>query len=73
MLADQKSTLLHRSDWIRVGLTGNLRDYSFTDSTGAVITGGQLDYQGQPTGYTATPIEAVNYVSVHSSTASQTE
>jgi pullulanase len=63
--ADQKATLLHRSDWIRVGLTGNLRDYSFVDSTGATITGKQLDYQGQPTGYTATPIEAVNYASVH--------
>ena len=63
--ADQKATLLHRSDWIRVGLTGNLRDYTFTDATGATLTGAQLDYQGQPTGYTATPVEAVNYVSVH--------
>ncbi len=64
-LADQKATLLHRSDWIRVGLTGNLRDYRFIDATGATITGGQLDYQGQPTGYTASPVEAVNYASVH--------
>jgi pullulanase len=64
-LLDQKSTLLHRTDWIKVGLTGNLRDYSFTDSTGATITGALLDYQGQPTGYTASPVEAVNYVSVH--------
>ncbi|GAA3752084.1 pullulanase-type alpha-1,6-glucosidase [Terriglobus aquaticus] len=64
-LLDQKSTLLHRSDWIRVGLTGNLRDYKFTDSTGNQNTGGGLDYQGQPTGYTASPVEAVNYVSVH--------
>ncbi len=64
-LTDQKATLLHRSDWIRVGLTGNLRDYSFTDATGKVITGGQLDYQGQPTGYTGSPVEAVNYASVH--------
>ncbi len=62
---DQKTTLLHRSDWIRVGLTGNLRDFAFTDSTGAATTGGKLDYQGQPTGYTASPVEAVNYVSVH--------
>ena len=62
---DQKSTLLHRSDWIRVGLAGNLRNYSFVDSTGATVTGAQVDYQGQPTGYTATPVEAVNYVSVH--------
>lgn len=64
-LADQKSTLLHRTDWIRVGLTGNLRDYRFVDATGTENTGGSLDYQGQPTGYTATPDEAVNYVSVH--------
>ena len=64
-LLDQKATLLHRSDWLRVGLTGNLRDYKLTDSTGNVITGGQLDYQGQPAGYTASPVEAVNYVSVH--------
>ena len=63
--ADQLSTLLHRTDWIKVGLTGDLRDYKFEDSTGATITGAQLDYQGQPTGYTATPTEAVNYVSVH--------
>lgn len=64
-LLDQKATLLHRSDWIRVGLTGNLRDYKFTDATGNQNTGAGLDYQGQPTGYTATPVEAVNYVSVH--------
>ena len=63
--AAQKADLLHRSDWIRVGLTGNLRDYSFVDALGATTTGGQLDYQGQPTGYTASPVEAVNYVSVH--------
>ena len=61
----QLADLLHRSDWVRVGLTGNLRDYNFTDATGATITGGQLDYQGQPTGYTASPIEAINYASAH--------
>ena len=63
--ANQLSTLLHRSDWIRVGLTGNLRDYRFVDFTGTTVTGAQVDYQGQPTGYAASPVEAVNYVSVH--------
>jgi pullulanase len=62
---EQKADLVHRSDWVRVGLTGNLRDYSFVDAQGATTTGGKLDYQGQPTGYTASPVEAVNYVSVH--------
>ena len=61
----QRADLLHRTDWIRVGLTGNLRDYPFIDSTGAATTGGKLDYQGQATGYTASPIEAVNYISAH--------
>jgi pullulanase len=61
----QKNQLLHYSDWILVGLTGNLRDYTFLDSAGANVTGSQIDYNGQPTGYTATPIEAINYCSVH--------
>ena len=63
--AAQKSQLLQYADWIRVGLAGNLRDYSFTNSAGDTVTGAQVDYNGQPTGYTATPIEAVNYCSVH--------
>src|SRR6201998_558954 len=62
---DQLNTLLHNADWIRVGLTGNLRDYMLTDMTGTTVKGSQIDYNGQPTGYTATPVEAVNYCSVH--------
>jgi pullulanase len=62
---DQLNTLLHNADWIRVGLTGNLRDYLLTDMTGTTVKGSQIDYNGQPTGYTATPVEAVNYCSVH--------
>jgi pullulanase len=63
--ADQKAALLKYSDWILVGLTGNLRDYSFINSVGATVTGAQVDYNGQPTGYTATPLESINYCSVH--------
>ena len=62
---DQHNTLLHNADWIRLGLAGNLRDFTFTDSTGTTLKGSQVDYFGQPTGYTASPIEAVNYASVH--------
>ena len=61
----QQAQLLQYSDWIDIGLTGNLRDYSFIDSGGATVTGAQVSYNGQPTGYTKSPIEAVNYVSVH--------
>jgi pullulanase len=62
---DQHNALLQYSDWIRVGLTGNLRDYTFTGSSGTAVTGAQVNYNGQPTGYTRTPIESVNYCSVH--------
>jgi len=63
--SQQQAQLLQYSDWIDIGLTGNLRDYSFTDSAGATVTGAQVNYNGQPTGYTKSPIEAVNYASVH--------
>ena len=61
----QQAQLLQYSDWIDIGLTGNLRDYSFIDSAGATVTGAQVSYNGQPTGYTKSPIEAINYASVH--------
>ena len=61
----QQAQLLQYSDWIDVGLTGNLRDYTFIDSAGATVTGAEVNYNGQPTGYTKSPIEAINYASVH--------
>jgi pullulanase len=61
----QQGTLLQYADWIRVGLSGNLRDFTFQNSAGSTVTGAQVDYNGQPTGYTKSPIEAVNYASVH--------
>jgi pullulanase len=63
--SQQQAQLLQYSDWIDVGLTGNLRDYTFVDSAGATVTGADVSYNGQPTGYTKSPIEAINYASVH--------
>jgi pullulanase-type alpha-1,6-glucosidase len=63
--SDQKAGLLHNMDLIEVGLTGNLKNYTFTDSTGATVTGAQVDYNGQPAGYTTNPQEAINYVDAH--------
>jgi pullulanase len=48
-----------------VGLTGNLRDFQFTNNNGSTVTGAQVNYNGQPTGYTAGPVESINYASVH--------
>jgi len=61
----QLGTLLENTDWIEVGLAGNLRDWTFTDHTGATVTGAQVNYNGQAAGYTASPVEDINYASVH--------
>ena len=61
----QKAKLLLESDWIRVGLTGNLRDYTFTDRNGNTVAGSAVDYNGQQTGYTASPVEDISYASAH--------
>ncbi len=64
-LPHQRTALLRLQDRIRVGLTGNLAGYQFTDHTGALVTGAQIDYHGSPTGYNAAPGECVSYVDAH--------
>ncbi|MFC7531165.1 pullulanase-type alpha-1,6-glucosidase [Actinoplanes sp. GCM10030250] len=63
--AEQKARLLHYQDLIKVGLTGNLADYTFTGSSGATVTGAGIDYNGSPAGYNAAPGEAITYVDAH--------
>ncbi|MDQ7904269.1 pullulanase-type alpha-1,6-glucosidase [Phytohabitans sp. ZYX-F-186] len=63
--AEQRRRLLHQHDQIKVGLTGNLAGYRFTDTLGKSVTGAQVDYNGSPAGYTAAPGEAVTYVDAH--------
>jgi pullulanase len=67
--SSQLSTLLEYTDWVEVGLAGNLRDWTFTDHTGTTVTGAQVNYNGQATGYTASPVEDINYASVHDNQA----
>ena len=35
---DQLASLLAESDWIKVGLAGNLRDYSLVNAQGQTVT-----------------------------------
>ncbi len=63
--SDQLTTLLQDSDLIRLSLAGALKNYSFQNYLGQTVTGAQLNYGGQPAGYAATPLEDVNYCSVH--------
>jgi pullulanase-type alpha-1,6-glucosidase len=55
----------HETDLVKLGLAGNLRDYTLTDHTGAVKAGDGLDYRGSPAGYADEPDEIVSYVDAH--------
>jgi pullulanase-type alpha-1,6-glucosidase len=63
--AAQKATLLHDEDLIKVGLTGNLKDFPLINAAGQAVTGAGIDYNGSPAGYTADPQEAITYVDAH--------
>ncbi len=60
-----EADLLLLSDQIRVGLAGNLAAYEFIDRNGNLVTGDEVDYNGQPAGYTADPQEHIVYISKH--------
>ncbi|MBC7591225.1 MAG: pullulanase-type alpha-1,6-glucosidase [Salinibacterium sp.] len=57
--------LAQQTDLVRLGLTGNLSDFSFVASDGTVKRGDELDYNGQPAGYASQPAENINYVDAH--------
>ncbi|MFI9647637.1 pullulanase-type alpha-1,6-glucosidase [Streptomyces sp. NPDC052040] len=63
--AEQKARLLHYQDLIKVGLTGDLAAYRFTDDDGRAVTGAEIDYNGAPAGYAAAPGDALAYVDAH--------
>ncbi|MDJ0461445.1 pullulanase-type alpha-1,6-glucosidase [Streptomyces sp. H27-C3] len=63
--AEQKARLLHYQDLIKVGLTGNLAAYTFTDSAGRTVKGSDVDYNGAPAGYATAPGDALAYADAH--------
>jgi pullulanase len=62
---EQLAKLLQKTDWIRTGLAGALAAYQFVDRNGNQVAASQIDYNGQPAGYTADPQEAVSYIEAH--------
>ncbi|MFI2435668.1 pullulanase-type alpha-1,6-glucosidase [Streptomyces sp. NPDC018693] len=63
--AEQKARLLHYQDLIKVGLSGNLASYRFTDTSGKEVKGSDVDYNGAPAGYAAAPGDALAYADAH--------
>lgn len=63
--AEEFADLAHATDLVRLGLAGNLRQFSFTTADGTLRTGEQIDYNGSPAGYAESPEEVVSYVDAH--------
>ena len=62
---DQLIQLNKYSDWIKLGLAGNLASYEITSASGDLLPGRLIGYNNNPAAYTADPQENIIYVSAH--------
>lgn len=62
---EQLADLMHRTDLVKLGVAGNLKDYALTTYDGSVKLGSQIDYNSLSAGYASDPAESVNYVDAH--------
>ncbi|MCS6825834.1 MAG: DUF3372 domain-containing protein, partial [Caldilinea sp.] len=53
------------TDWIKIGLAGNLKEYLLLDHRGYALLGAEIDYNGAPAGYTMDPQENNVYADKH--------
>ena len=62
-----KSTKDHllSADQLRIGLAGNLADFPILNAKNETVTGKDIPYGDQPTGYALDPADTINYVSKH--------
>ncbi|HEV7609157.1 MAG TPA: pullulanase-type alpha-1,6-glucosidase [Steroidobacteraceae bacterium] len=63
--ADEKAALLRLTDFVRLGLAGNIASYSIVDASGATKTGHEVDYFGMPGAYGEKPSDTIQYIGVH--------
>ena len=63
--ADQHARLVNYTDLVKLGMAGNLSDYRFQSTNGTTLTGRDVDYNGSPAGYAASPGEIINYSDAH--------
>ena len=64
-LVAQQEKLLDYTDWIKIGMAGNLSAYTIVKANGDVVDGTRISYGGKPAGYTLDPQENIIYVSAH--------
>ncbi len=63
--ADEKAALLRLTDFVRLGLAGNIASYPIVDASGATRLGRDVDYFGMPGAYGAQPDDTIQYIGVH--------
>lgn len=61
----QLEKLLDYTNWIKIGMAGNLSAYTIVKANGDVVDGAHVLYGGKPAGYTLDPQENIIYVSAH--------
>ncbi|NQY36931.1 MAG: pullulanase-type alpha-1,6-glucosidase [Alteromonadaceae bacterium] len=52
-------------DQLRIGLAGNLADFPIENAQSEQVTGKDIPYGNQPTGYALDPADTINYISKH--------
>ncbi|MGC5224587.1 pullulanase-type alpha-1,6-glucosidase [Micromonospora sp. DT81.3] len=62
---DPAGDLARKTDLVKLGLAGNLRDFEMTAADGTVTAGEDFDYNGTPAGYADQPDEVITYVDAH--------
>jgi pullulanase len=63
--AQRLQELLDAGDLVKLALAATIKDYHLVDNHGQFVTGAQLNYNGQPAGYTLDPPDVINYISSH--------
>lgn len=53
------------ADQLRIGLAGNLANFPLKNAKNKNVTGKDIPYGNQPTGYALDPADTINYVSKH--------
>jgi pullulanase-type alpha-1,6-glucosidase len=61
----QVEKLLDYTNWIKIGMAGNLSAYTIVKANGDLVDGAHVLYGGKPAGYTLDPQENIVYVSAH--------
>ena len=63
--SDEKAALLRLTDFVRLGLAGNIASYQIVDANGVTRPGSEVDYFGMPGAYGAQPEDTIQYIGVH--------